>query len=77
MNVAEVRRNDSKLHPRTHLSRRVQDYVTIFLFLAPSFILFLVFLVYPVIQSVHYSLFNWNGLGPAVHFIGLDNFKQS
>ena len=76
MNVAEVRRDDSKLHPRTYLSRRVQDYVTIFLFLAPSFILFLVFLVYPVIQSVHYSLFNWNGLGPAVHFIGLDNFKQ-
>ena len=76
MNVAEVRRDDSKLHPQTHLSRRVQDYLTIILFLAPSFILFLVFLVYPIIQSVHYSLFNWNGLGPAVHFIGLDNFKQ-
>jgi raffinose/stachyose/melibiose transport system permease protein len=76
MNVAEVRRDDSELQPRTHLSRRVQDYLTIILFLAPSFILFLVFLVYPIIQSIHYSLFNWNGLGPAVHFIGLDNFKQ-
>ncbi len=46
------------------------------MFLAPAFILFLVFLVYPIFRSIYYSLFNWNGLGPAVDFVGLDNFKQ-
>jgi raffinose/stachyose/melibiose transport system permease protein len=25
---------------------------------------------------VYYSLFNWNGLGPATKFIGLNNFKE-
>ncbi len=57
-------------------SRRVQDYVTIALFLAPAFILFLVFMVYPIFRSIYYSTFDWNGLGPAVNFVGLGNFKQ-
>jgi raffinose/stachyose/melibiose transport system permease protein len=55
--------------------RKIQDNLTIALFLTPAFVLFLVFLVYPIFRSVYYSLFNWNGLGPAVDFIGLDNFK--
>ena len=53
-----------------------QDNLTIVLFLAPAFVLFLVFLVYPIFRSAYYSLFDWNGLGPAVDFVGLDNFKQ-
>lgn len=76
MNITQARRGDLKTHKQTYSPRRVQDYLTIAFFLAPAFILFLVFLVYPIIQSIHYSLFNWNGLGPAVNFIGLDNFKQ-
>ena len=56
--------------------RKVQDNLTIALFLAPAFALFLVFLVYPIFRSLYYSLFNWNGLGPAVDFVGLDNFRQ-
>jgi len=56
--------------------RRTQDSLTIFLFLAPAFVLFLVFLIYPIFRSTYYSLFNWNGLGPAVRFVGLNNFKQ-
>jgi len=54
--------------------RKIKDIVTVALFLAPAFILFLVFLVFPIIRSVYYSLFDWNGLGPAVDFVGLDNF---
>ena len=56
--------------------RRTQDSLTIFLFLAPAFVLFLVFLIYPIFRSTYYSLFNWNGLGPAVRFVVLNNFKQ-
>jgi raffinose/stachyose/melibiose transport system permease protein len=55
---------------------KIWDNLTIVLFLAPAFILFLLFLVYPIFRSVYYSTFNWNGLGPAVDFVGLDNFKQ-
>jgi len=49
--------------------------VTIALFLLPAVILFTLFLIYPIFRSVYYSLFNWNGLGPATKFVGLNNFK--
>ena len=76
MNIAQVRRNDSKLPTRGRSPRRTQDYVTIGLFLLPAFVLFALFLIYPIFRSVYYSLFNWNGLGPATNFVGLNNFKQ-
>ena len=56
--------------------RRLQDKLTIVLFLLPAIVLFSIFLVYPIFQSVYYSFFNWKGFGPAVDFIGLDNFKR-
>jgi len=60
----------------SHSPRKVQDNLTVFLFLLPAFVLFLVFLVYPIVRSIYFSTFDWNGLGPAVDFIGLDNFKR-
>jgi raffinose/stachyose/melibiose transport system permease protein len=45
------------------------------LFLAPALILFLLFVVYPIFRSIYFSMYDWNGLGPAVDFVGLDNFK--
>jgi raffinose/stachyose/melibiose transport system permease protein len=71
-----VIRNIMKSEPNSHSPRKVQDNLTVALFLAPAFALFLVFLVYPIFRSLYYSLFNWNGLGPAVDFVGLDNFRQ-
>jgi raffinose/stachyose/melibiose transport system permease protein len=76
MNIAQVRRNDSMLPSRNRSPRRVQDYVTIILFLLPAVILFVLFLIYPIFRSGYYSLFNWNGLGPATKFVGLNNFKE-
>jgi raffinose/stachyose/melibiose transport system permease protein len=54
----------------------LSDKLIIFLFLLPSISIFLVFVVYPIFQSIYYSLFNWKGLGPAVDFIALDNYKR-
>jgi raffinose/stachyose/melibiose transport system permease protein len=54
--------------------RRFQDNLTIVLFLLPALILFLLFVIYPIFRSVYFSLFNWNGLGPAVNYVGLKNF---
>lgn len=69
-------RNVMKSGRNTGLSRKVQDNVVVALFLAPAFILFVIFLIYPIFRSVYYSLFNWNGLGPAINFVGLNNFAQ-
>lgn len=76
MNIVRPRMDELTSSQHGRSTRRVQDYLAITLFLAPSFILFLVFLVYPIFRSAYFSLFNWNGLGPAVDFVGLDNFKQ-
>jgi len=64
------------LSKKTRSTRRLQGRMTIVLFLLPALALFLIFLVYPIFQSVYYSLFNWKGFGPAVDFVGLDNFKR-
>lgn len=46
------------------------------LFLLPALVLFSIFLIYPIFQSVYYSFFSWKGFGPAVDFVGLENFKR-
>ncbi len=66
---------DQKGHGRA-LNRRMKDRVTIILFLLPALILFIVFVIYPIFRSVYFSMYDWNGLGPATDFIGLDNFKR-
>ena len=77
MNIAQAhRRDEATLQKRQRSPRRTQDYVTIALFLLPAVVLFLVFIIYPIVSSVYYSMFNWNGIGPAIKFVGLDNFKQ-
>jgi ABC-type sugar transport system permease subunit len=43
-------------------------------FISPFYILFAVFLIYPIIFSVYLSFTQWRGLGPKV-FVGLDNYK--
>lgn len=63
-----------KLKQGTGSPRRPQDTLTIVLFLLPGVVLFLAFVVYPIVQSIYYSLFNWKGFGPAVDFVGLNNF---
>jgi raffinose/stachyose/melibiose transport system permease protein len=65
-----------KLRRGTGTPRRMQDNLTIALFLLPALILFFIFVLYPIIQSVYYSMFNWKGFGPAVDFVGLENFRK-
>ncbi len=45
-------------------------------FLLPAFLVFTIFLAYPVLSSFYYSMTDWNGLSPTIDFIGLDNFRK-
>ena len=74
MEIPAFKNMKSKRGPGPSL--RSPDTTTIILFLLPAFVLFLLFLVYPIARSIYYSTFDWNGLGPAVDFVGLDNFRQ-
>ncbi len=44
-------------------------------FLLPALILFLVYVIYPIIQSFSISLYEWDGLGEKV-YIGLENYYE-
>jgi raffinose/stachyose/melibiose transport system permease protein len=46
----------------------------IFFLLLPAFILFVGFQVYPILQSIYYSFFDWTGFGTAINFVGLENY---
>jgi raffinose/stachyose/melibiose transport system permease protein len=76
MNIPLVRKEPSKSLLPIAFPRRVHDYLTIFLFLLPAFVLFFLFIIYPIIRAVYFSLFNWNGMGLATHFVGLNNYQQ-
>lgn len=47
-----------------------------FLFIAPAFILFTLFIIVPTVASVYYSFTSWDGISPDVKFIGLANYKE-
>lgn len=44
-------------------------------FIVPTFLFFGVFTIYPVVQALYYSMFDWSGMSENKTFVGLDNFK--
>src|SRR5258708_8998633 len=67
-------RPGAKRQARSLWSQIRRHYVA-YLFLAPAFILMIVFLAYPLLESLILSLYQWNGLG-AKTWVGLENFRQ-
>ncbi len=47
------------------------------LFLLPGLFLYVFFVIYPVVQSLRFSLYDWNGLEALDNFIGFDNFVRA
>lgn len=47
------------------------------LFLLPALALYALFVIYPITQSIRYSVYNWNGLEALTNFVGIDNFKTA
>ena len=74
--IVESAKKDSQKLLHSGRARRIQDNLTIFFFLVPGLVIFLVFVTYPIFQSIFYSLFEWNGLGPLEDFIALSNYAR-
>jgi raffinose/stachyose/melibiose transport system permease protein len=47
------------------------------LFMLPALALYATFVLFPIVQAAHYSLFDWNGLEPLTQFIGLANYERA
>src|SRR5258706_1436721 len=62
-------------HSRLSLRREIFRARWAYLFIAPFFVFFLLFSLYPISFSLYLSLTEWKGLGP-IKFIGLDNYQR-
>lgn len=76
MNIFSPTRNSPGPSSSTGSARRFKDGLGIFIFLLPGLIIFLLFVIYPIFRSVYFSTFDWNGLGPAVDNVGIQNYKD-
>lgn len=48
----------------------------IFSFIIPTLVFFCVFTIYPVLQALYYSMFDWSGMSQDKTFVGFGNFKE-
>ncbi|MEM7798778.1 MAG: sugar ABC transporter permease [Chloroflexota bacterium] len=53
---------------------RGNDYLWIYLFLTPFVILYLGFTLWPLLATVIYSFYAWDGIKPLEDFIGFENY---
>lgn len=57
-------------------SRR-RKWPVVLAFLAPSLLLYFAFVLFPIVQGMHFSLYDWNGLEALSDFVGFDNFAAA
>lgn len=61
----------------TMVKKKISSNFTIILFLAPALILFTMFILYPVCNTIYLSFHSWKGIyGSPVNFVGLKNYAQ-
>ncbi len=46
-------------------------------FLAPALIVYLLFVLVPIVLAAYYSFYKWSGLGPLNNFVNLDNYRRA
>jgi raffinose/stachyose/melibiose transport system permease protein len=68
--VAAVPAASARVGPRAR--RRLE----LALLLGPALVLFVTFVLAPIVVAAYYSLHSWNGFGP-LQWVGLENYKQA
>jgi multiple sugar transport system permease protein len=56
-------------------SRQRRRTLWIYAFLMPTFVLYGIYTLYPIIASYWYSLVDWNGFNDDQRFVGIDNYR--
>jgi multiple sugar transport system permease protein/raffinose/stachyose/melibiose transport system permease protein len=64
--------------PKRRPQRRIADRrkrLEIAVLSGPAIIMFVGFVIFPVVLAAYYGFFRWKGFGPAVDFVGLENYR--
>lgn len=73
--VAEERRQRT-VTALARAGRRSRRSLWSYVYLAPMLVLLLAFVMYPIVASLAYSFYHWNGIGSPSEFAGLGNFRN-
>lgn len=60
---------------RPGFRRSIAEFPTALLLLLPALLVLGVFNVYPALDSLYLSFFDWNGISPTKETVGLDNYR--
>jgi raffinose/stachyose/melibiose transport system permease protein len=64
--------------PRPAVRRRKRrTRIELAILLGPALVLYVVFVLFPIVQAGHYSLYSWNGLTSLDDYVGLDNYRTA
>ncbi len=64
---------DTHIGPRLFAPSRSRGALVAWAFIAPALVFYAVFVLWPILVSVYYSLLHWDGIGPS-QFRGLSNY---
>ncbi len=70
-------KEEKEVRPRTRskpLLQRMREHIWAYIFLIPFCVLTLVFVIYPIVGSIRYAFYNWNGFSDPTQFVGLRHF---
>lgn len=54
----------------------IAKYLTVALLVLPGMLIFILFVLIPVLKAAQYSLYEWKGFGPLTNYVGLDNYER-
>lgn len=75
--MAVAAQDKVKSKPGARRQRRGNEYtLTIILFLLPTFLALLIFVIWPILDSFRLSLYKWNGVDPTQTFLGMENWVR-
>ena len=57
--------------------RKIQNNLTAYAMIIPAMIIFLLFLVYPLLKAIQISFYDYSGIGKMTDFVGLENYVNS
>lgn len=61
---------------KRHNGLRREQTLTYAAFILPGFAIYCVFLIFPILLGIYYSLMDWNGISPHYDFVGLENYQS-
>ncbi|MDR6224604.1 carbohydrate ABC transporter permease [Desmospora profundinema] len=76
MNKTEIKPVSLTTHPETNTLWKWKEQATGYLFLAPSILLFVIFLFYPLVKSLYLSFFLTDPQGNIARFVGIENYVK-